>query len=148
MDLELLIASYFHPRNFPVLHSIYCKVERNGTREIAAPIARPDHRKSKFGLRHRIKLIELYTVFNFFLENLRNPAHNRCAGLMRQFSFDQLYSSTAVSQIWGCIHIYIEVHLYSCTHARTLRVHSCTRVERQGWFMQTLIGAFFNSREI
>ena len=34
----------------------YCKVERNGTREIAAPIARPDHRKSKFGLRQGIKL--------------------------------------------------------------------------------------------
>jgi hypothetical protein len=29
---------------------------------------------------------------NFFLENLRNPAHIRRAGLMRQFSSGQLYS--------------------------------------------------------
>ena len=45
----------------PVVGTYYCKVERNGTREIAAPIARPDHRKSKFGLRHRIKLTVLQT---------------------------------------------------------------------------------------
>ena len=31
-------------------------------RDVAARIARPDHRKSKFGLRHAIKLIELYGV--------------------------------------------------------------------------------------
>jgi hypothetical protein len=29
----------------------------------------------------------------FFLENLRNPAHNRRPGLMRQFSSDQLDST-------------------------------------------------------
>jgi hypothetical protein len=29
---------------------------------------------------------------NFPPENLRNPAHNRRAGLMRQFSSGQLYS--------------------------------------------------------
>jgi hypothetical protein len=29
---------------------------------------------------------------NFFFENLRNPAHNRRAGLMRQFSSGQLDS--------------------------------------------------------
>ena len=40
-----------------------------------ASLARRDHRKSKFGLRHDIKLIEL--------ENLRNPARVRRAGAMR-----------------------------------------------------------------
>ena len=40
----------------------YCRVEQNGTRDVATSIARPDHRKSKFGLRHAIKLIELYCV--------------------------------------------------------------------------------------
>jgi hypothetical protein len=44
------------------LLTTYCKVERNGTADVATPIARRDHRKSKIGLRHRIKLIELYTV--------------------------------------------------------------------------------------
>jgi hypothetical protein len=32
-------------------------------------------------------------MHDFFPENLRNPAHNRCAGLMRQFCPGQLYSS-------------------------------------------------------
>jgi hypothetical protein len=32
-------------------------------------------------------------MHDFFFENLRNPAHNRRAGLMRQFSSGQLYSS-------------------------------------------------------
>jgi hypothetical protein len=41
---------------------IYGKVARNETREIAARIARPDHRKSKLGLRHDRKLTELYVV--------------------------------------------------------------------------------------
>ena len=31
-------------------------------------------------------------MHEFFSENLRNPAHNRRAGLMRQFSSGQLYS--------------------------------------------------------
>jgi hypothetical protein len=31
-------------------------------------------------------------MHEFFPENLRNPAHNRRAGLMRQFSSGQLYS--------------------------------------------------------
>ena len=30
--------------------------------DVATPIARRDHRKLKFGLRHAIKLIELYCV--------------------------------------------------------------------------------------
>ena len=38
-------------------------------------------------------------MHDFFFENLRNPAHNRRAGLMRQFSSGQLYSNTAVSRI-------------------------------------------------
>jgi hypothetical protein len=33
----------------------YCKLERNKTGHVAAPLARRDHRKSKFGLRHCIK---------------------------------------------------------------------------------------------
>jgi len=49
---------------------------------------------------------------NFFFENLRNPAHNRRVGLMRQFSSGQL-DSTGIyilnlvkmdSQKW-CIHV-------------------------------------------
>ena len=32
-------------------------------------------------------------MHEFFFENLRNPAHNRRAGLMRQFSSGQLYST-------------------------------------------------------
>jgi hypothetical protein len=32
-------------------------------------------------------------MHEFFFENLQNPAHIRRAGLMRQFSSDQLYSS-------------------------------------------------------
>ena len=35
----------------------YCRVERNGTADVSLSIARPDHRKTKFGLRHAIKLI-------------------------------------------------------------------------------------------
>ena len=31
-------------------------------RDVAAPLAQPDHRKSNFGLRHDIKLIELYVM--------------------------------------------------------------------------------------
>jgi hypothetical protein len=40
----------------------YCRVERNGTRVVAATSSRRDHRKSKFGLRYDIKLIELYVM--------------------------------------------------------------------------------------
>jgi hypothetical protein len=32
-------------------------------------------------------------MHEFFHENVRNPAHNRRAGLMRQFSSGQLYST-------------------------------------------------------
>jgi hypothetical protein len=42
--------------------SNYCRVERNGTADVATPIARWDHRKSKFGLRHALNLIELYCM--------------------------------------------------------------------------------------
>ena len=28
----------------------YCRVERNGTRDVATPLARRDHRKSKFSM--------------------------------------------------------------------------------------------------
>jgi hypothetical protein len=41
---------------------IYCRVEQNRAGDVAAARARRDHRKSKFGLRHAIKLIELYGV--------------------------------------------------------------------------------------
>ena len=37
-------------------NSDYCKVERNKTRDVAPSRSRPDHRKSKFELRHGIKL--------------------------------------------------------------------------------------------
>ena len=40
----------------------YCRVERNGTGEIVAPRTRPDHRKSKFGLRQGIKLNYFYAL--------------------------------------------------------------------------------------
>jgi hypothetical protein len=40
----------------------YCKVEQNKTPDIATPSSRRDHRKSKFGPRHGVKLIELYGV--------------------------------------------------------------------------------------
>jgi hypothetical protein len=43
-------------------HVAYYKVEKNKTSDVAASLARPDHRKSKFGLRHDIKLIELLDV--------------------------------------------------------------------------------------
>ena len=42
--------------------SYYCWVERNKTRDVFIALARRDHRKSKFGLRHSIKLIELYCM--------------------------------------------------------------------------------------
>jgi hypothetical protein len=35
-------------------------------------------------------------MHNFFFENLRNPAHNRRAGLMRQFRTGQVYSKLTV----------------------------------------------------
>ena len=38
----------------------YCRVEWNKTPDVAPSIARLDHRKSKFGLRHVVKLTELY----------------------------------------------------------------------------------------
>ena len=40
----------------------YCKLEKNTTWDIAASLARRDHGKSKFGLRHDIKLIEFYLM--------------------------------------------------------------------------------------
>ena len=40
----------------------YCIVGQNETPDVALSLAWRDHRKSKFGLRHRIKLIQLYTV--------------------------------------------------------------------------------------
>jgi hypothetical protein len=47
------------------LSNHYCRVERNRTGDVATPIARRDHRKSKFGLRHGIKLIEFYAMTKF-----------------------------------------------------------------------------------
>jgi len=35
-------------------------------------------------------------MHEFFFENLRNPAHSRRAGLMRQFRSSQLDSTTAI----------------------------------------------------
>ena len=40
-------------------------------------------------------------MHEFFFENLRNPAHNRRAGLMRQFSSGQLYSTTGWVQVYA-----------------------------------------------
>jgi len=60
---ECALKSAGAPRRIPVIdiqnsvRRVYCRVETKKTRDIAAPIARPDHRKSKFGLRHAIKLI-------------------------------------------------------------------------------------------
>ena len=58
----------------------YCRVERNRTRDVAAPLARRHHRKSKFGLRHDIKLIELYVMtkseFGFSTIRLSKRSHN------------------------------------------------------------------------
>ena len=52
----------------------------NGTRDIATASARRDHRKSKFGLCHTIKLIELYGVtkseFWFSIAWLRTSGGN------------------------------------------------------------------------
>ena len=49
--------------SIPCLEEIdYCTVERNGTPDVAAASSRRHHRKSKFGLRHAIKLIELYCM--------------------------------------------------------------------------------------
>jgi hypothetical protein len=46
-------------------------------------------------------------MHEFFFENLRNPAHNRRAGLMRQFSFGQLdsteyYSTSGTIDLVDC----------------------------------------------
>jgi hypothetical protein len=40
--------------------SIYCKLDKKKTWDVTADSARRDHRKSKFGLPHRIKLSALY----------------------------------------------------------------------------------------
>jgi hypothetical protein len=40
----------------------YYKLERNKTADVATSRSRRDHRKSKFGLRHAIKLIDIYCV--------------------------------------------------------------------------------------
>ena len=42
--------------------TMYCILDKNGTREVVIAPARRDHRKSKFGLRHGLKLIELYAM--------------------------------------------------------------------------------------
>jgi hypothetical protein len=42
------------------VNTVYCKLEKNKTRDVASSRSRRDHRKSKFGLRDDIKLIELY----------------------------------------------------------------------------------------
>ena len=42
--------------------AIYCRVEQNGTGDVTATSSRRDHRKSKSGLRHDVKLIELYVM--------------------------------------------------------------------------------------
>ena len=45
---------------------------------------------------------------NFFLENLRNPARNRVAGLMRQFRPGQVYSrSTSMSYVSGMQYVVV-----------------------------------------
>jgi hypothetical protein len=41
---------------YSIATSQYCRVERNKTRDVAPSRSRRDHRKSKFGLRHAIKL--------------------------------------------------------------------------------------------
>ena len=46
----------FSTKLLPSYRSIYCKVELNKTSDVSAANARRDHRKSKFGLRHDIKL--------------------------------------------------------------------------------------------
>jgi hypothetical protein len=58
----------------------YCTVEWNKTRDVAAPSSRRDHRKSKFGLRHAIKLNEPYCMtkseFWFSIAWLRTRSRN------------------------------------------------------------------------
>ena len=59
----VLLYELAHQVCIEVLGSLgYCRVERNGTPDVSAASSRRDHRKSKFGLRHAIKLIELYGV--------------------------------------------------------------------------------------
>ena len=43
-------------QHFTNLSNTYCQVEKNGTRDVAARRTQPDHRKSKFRLRHAIRL--------------------------------------------------------------------------------------------
>jgi hypothetical protein len=82
----------------------------------------------------------------FFLENLRNPARSRCAGLMRQFRSDQLDSKSLTAcngkfsgRVWGTDHTPIpagarSTDLGSCSnrfeqlqepHARRAFVSQC-----------------------
>jgi len=46
-----------HSTKFSSIQQPYCKIEWNKTPDIAPSLARRDHRKSKFGLCHAIKLI-------------------------------------------------------------------------------------------
>jgi hypothetical protein len=85
---------------------MYCKIEQNKTRVVAPSRSRRDHRKSKFGLRHAIKLNSLYgdevriLIFDDLAENgrgqrpesgsregqLSNP-RGRAAHAMHEFFF-------------------------------------------------------------
>jgi hypothetical protein len=42
-------------------------------------------------------------MHEFFSENLLNPAHDRRAGLMRQFRPGQVYSIQYLAMLWECL---------------------------------------------
>jgi hypothetical protein len=55
----------------------------------------------------------------FFFENLRNPARDRRAGLMRQFCSGQLDSSISIVENYKMLHV---AHAWFATHDRTTHV--------------------------
>ena len=74
------IESYSSTKRLAAVHiltSVYCRVGCNGTGDIAAPLARRDHRKLKFGPRYSIKLDDEKSY-----GNLRKPARVHRAHVM------------------------------------------------------------------
>ena len=134
----------------------YYWVEKNRTGDNSAPLARRDHRKSKFGLRHAIKLLELYCMtkseFWFSIAWPRTSGRNvpqgrvncqtraRRAGGMRQFFIAQLDStkfssrskfSTKFGSLQECLQA-ADIILFSQPH---LLIYLFSCLLRRLWFI-------------
>ena len=88
---------------------VYCRVDKKETPDVVTPGARWDHRKSKFVLRYRIKLIIV------FFKKLRNPLRACHVGAMRQFFTTQLDSTRVHSSTKFSSHLICQISMFICS---------------------------------